>query len=117
MTKEKTRPGLLDIVEIDGRLAQVRPSERCVVFLDEITNGEMIAPEKIHEIRWDDYDFMGFDNVFYVGDLRKRSMITDEQYMAVRWGPEQDEYPLLRDGVTYSGRYESPKSCAVNKNG
>ena len=104
------RPNLLDVVEIDGRLAQVSPGTDRIIFLDDIVRLEgNLQLHHLHNINWDDYDFKEPDEenfTSYVLDLREKREISSEEYMAVYWGSEQEEHPYLRDCVTFFGRYE-----------
>jgi len=103
------RPSLLDIVAIDGRLAQVDPGERSILFLDDKARlGRNLQLHNMHEIDWGDYDFIEGSSGF-VSFLRDKGEISSDEYMAVRWGPEQEENPHLRDFVRFFGRYESKK--------
>jgi len=100
------RPNLLDVVEIDGRLSQVRPGLNSIMYLDEKVKIGTIKAEYIHEINWDDFEFEKTNaEEYYVIDLRENNRISEEEYMAVHWGPEQEEHPYLRGHVTFFGIY------------
>ena len=105
-------PRTLDVVGIDGKLAQVVSAgadEGDVIFLDDrVKLGINLQLSHLHHINWNDYDFekSGEENCKTVSDLRERGEISLEEYMAVHWGPEQEENPYLRGRVTFFGRYE-----------
>lgn len=95
------RPSLLDVVMIEGRLAQVSPTTDYIIFLDEKAR---TGDNKSYIINWDEYECEVVNS--YVETLRKNNEISEEEYMAVRWGPEQKDRPYLRDYVTFFGKYK-----------
>ena len=98
------RPNLLDVVMIDGKLAQVLPVDDRICFLKErARTGKINAPI----INWDDYDGIVVDEE--VQDLVARGEITNDEYNAIHYGPEQKESPHLRDYVTFFGRFTKKK--------
>ena len=106
-------PKTLDVVEIDRRLAQVVSAcanKGDIIFLDDrVRLGINLQISHIHDIYWNDYDFKNTnrEDCKTVSDLRERGEISLEEYMVIRWGPEQEENPYLRGRVTFFGRYES----------
>ena len=98
------RPSLLDVVMIDGRWAQVGPFLHKVIFLDEkFKTGENIS----HPVNWDDYEAEIVDG--YVKDIRESREMSEDEYNAIHYGPEQEKFPELRDKVTFFGRYEKKR--------
>lgn len=98
------RPELLDVVAIDGRWAQVLlqlEDESRIIFLSEKAK---TGRNKKYEINWDKYKYEKIING-RVGTLRERGEISKEEYMAVYWGDEQKNNPMLRDCVTVFGKY------------
>ncbi len=93
------RPGLLDIVEIDGKLAQVGPTVNSVVFLREKAS----TPEYVlHHVMWDEYncDVVSSD----VAALKKDGLISEDEFEAVYWGADRDD-AYIKEHVTFFGRY------------
>lgn len=103
------KPSLLDVVMIDGRLAQVRPSKSTIAFLNEFLPSGMLDRANITNIDWNDYDYEPIEDCRAVRDLRKNGQISDKEYMAVRYGPEQEHNPNFRDHVVFFGRYTKKK--------
>lgn len=103
MTTKK--PGLLDIVEIDGRLAQVYVRNNKVGFLDERARGH----QELYEINWCNYEHTPAEKIISVSLLLEKGMISTEEYESVYWGSEQKKHPHLKGEVTYFGSYKSIK--------
>lgn len=110
--KSNPRPGLLDVVLLDGMWAQVCPTKDQVKFLGDLAEGHNEAID----VDWDRMDFEPYfatptTNIpkGHVMDLVKNGEITNEEYLAVRWGPEQEKNPELRQHVTVCGKYSSKK--------
>ncbi len=96
------RPNLLDIVKIDDRWAQVKGAGNVITYLDN---------ESYTLINWDEYTYKAFDkynelgsNNIWVSDIGE-DQITYNEYMVIRWGPEQKDNPNLRENVTVFGIY------------
>ncbi|MFH1610396.1 MAG: hypothetical protein ABIA91_00730 [Patescibacteria group bacterium] len=104
--QEKTpKPNLMDIVEIDGDLAQVIVAGDTVKYLD---SKEDVA------INWDDYDYTPFskgksatfENVFNVGDLCDKGMITKKQYASIVYSTlDEDPQDICKKFVKVFGKY------------
>jgi hypothetical protein len=100
------RPGLLDVVIIDGKLAKVAPDLDSVIFLEE----EAKTGKKIpHQINWDEYEYKKIRDIATVGNLREKGMITEEEYYKVHWGSEEEHNPYIRDYVTFFGEFKRKK--------
>jgi hypothetical protein len=97
------RPGLLDIVTIDGRVAQVGPMKDEVQFLDE----KIKHPATSHDINWNDFDCEIVDTT--LGTVREILNLTHEEFMCVHWGPEEKENPGIRNLVTFFGVFTRKK--------
>jgi hypothetical protein len=87
------RPNTLDIVSIDGRLAQTNGS--LITYLD---NG------KSEFVDWDQFILTKKANAT-VGELKKLGAISEEELQKIHWGPEQETYPHLREEVNFFGEY------------
>ena len=93
---------------IDDRLAQVYSEEgENIVFLDERPAGGKI--NKLSEIRWNEYTYEKLPGILNVGDLRTSKQISEKEYMAVHWGPEEEANPYFRDGVKFFGQFKKKK--------
>ena len=110
--KPNPKPALLDVVQIDGMWAQVLPSREQIKFLGDLAEGT----DEAVDINWDEMDFEPYfsnDTTDVSGgsvlDLLKNQEITNEEYWAVRWGPEQEQHPQLRQQVHVFGKYFSKK--------
>ena len=95
------RANTLDVIEVDGRLAQYYGGLfDNLIFLDDGSTGSM-GPKD-----WDKYVFepakTGENMVSF---LKKQGRISETEYERVRWGPEQKEHPYLKGVVTFFGRY------------
>lgn len=95
------RPGILDIVKIDGRWAQVMAGGGIVHFLD---TGEM------KEIDWNMYQLKEVFNqsAKTVMELFGQNF-RDEEIERIFWGGEEKKYPHLRLVVNVFGEYERKK--------
>jgi len=110
--KPNPKPALLDVVLLDDMWAQVMPSRDQVKFLGDLADGH----DEAVDVDWDKMDFEPyFSNEKTdisegcVQDLLRNKEISDEEYWAVRWGPEQEENPHLRQLVKVFGKYYSKK--------
>ena len=97
-SKEPTRrPSLLDVIRIDGRLAQVIVGGDHIKFLDD---GSVV------EINWDEYNFKEPAKYrTHISDLVRENQIKETEFQVIHWGPEQEEKPQLRNFVTFFGIY------------
>lgn len=92
-------PNTLDIVKIDGRWAQVHgPAVGGIRFLD---NGLGAL------INWEDYRMIKSFAGWSVNFLKDLERFTPEEILNIRWGPEQEIYPSLRELVSVFGEYTS----------
>lgn len=101
---EVPKPHLLDIVQIDGRWAQVCPSQDMVKFLDDPKGNTVI-------VDWSNYRFQKFyisdkSNIpgGSVKDLFEREMITEEEYWAIHC-VGKNENPHYRGEMKIFGIY------------
>ena len=109
-------PSLLDVVIIDGRLAQVSFDNKHILFLDEKSVTSRISKlqgsrkyGKLYKINWKEYDYEKVHGASTVGDLRDKGEISDDEYMTVHWGPEEKADPYMRDGVIFFGKLTKKK--------
>lgn len=106
---KKFRPALLDVINIDGRWAQVGPASDKIRFLDERVQDK----NKTHIVNWDEYEFefvfpdkLKIQYQASVQDLLNKGMISQKEFDVVHWGPEQEEHPYLRGQVSIGGVYK-----------
>ena len=90
------RPNLLDIVGIEGRLAQVIGAGNSVRYLDDKT---------VMQIDWDDYS-CEVATVPYVWALQKNQEISDDEYRAIHWDATTEADSPVKQYVTFFGRYK-----------
>lgn len=93
------RPAVLDVIEIDGRLAQ-HVGYDIIVFLDN--------QEAINGFNWDDYSYERTPSIT-VGDLVSDNIINEQEWKRIKWGPEENGNPYLRNTVTFFGKYKKKK--------
>ena len=81
-SKEPTpRPNLLDVVNVDGRFAQVRIGGNHIKYLDN---------ESVVEIDWSEYSFLKPSlHKTHVIDLVRENKISEKEYRVIHWGSEQ----------------------------
>jgi translation elongation factor P/translation initiation factor 5A len=96
------RASTLDVIEVDGRLAQYAGGEsNNLIFLDDESIGSMGSED------WNKYVFepakMGEDSVSF---LKRQGQISEIEYERVHWGPEQKKHPHLKGVVTFFGKYK-----------
>lgn len=101
-------PHLLDVVQVDGRWAQV-------IMTGKLNNTiKYLDDQSIEHIKWEEFDcktFSKYPNTtfIYVGDLLREGKISPNEYEKIHWGPEQEEYPFLKKNVEVFGIYTRKK--------
>ena len=104
-TDETQRPGLLDVVKIDGRWAQVRYGGNVVQYLDD--NAQ-------HQINWNDYSLIRkWESGVSVGLYRefKPGDINDAQLQNTYWGDNETKNPeYLKKQVHVFGEYKKKEN-------
>lgn len=104
--KAVPQPRILDIVQIDGRWAQVGPTEDSVKFLDDPKQEQVV-------VDWQNFRF----ERFYSSDksnvpggsvrlLVEKGMISDDEYMAIHC-PGKEERPDYRLEMTVFGIFQT----------
>ena len=92
-------PQLLDIVQIDGRWAQVAGGGTALRYLDSGQSGE---------IDWQDYELKEKISQPLMTVLKLRpGTFPKELAQAVHWGPEDQEHKHLKLNVTVFGIFRS----------
>ena len=95
------RPSLLDIIRIDGRWAQIGPSQDTFSFLDD-------HGRAMQSMNWNEYRLVRKYNGVQVGTYRRfePDQMSDEDFENIVWGEELKDNPHLRKLVTVFGEYE-----------
>jgi len=91
------RPNLLDVVKIDGRWAQAVMDGNWIKYLDD---------QSQVKINWDEFRRTKNWEELPVSMVKKSASFTPEELGRIHWGPEQEEYPYLREQVRVFGEFE-----------
>ena len=98
------RPGLQDVIRIDGHWAQVGPSQDTINFLAD-------SSRTVHKIDWNAYQLKRLYNGVNVATYRRfePDAITEDEFSAIYWGDGQTD-PSFKGRVKLFGEYEKKEN-------